>query len=53
MGYILFVTTLMVTFLKNLGETHVMYRFTQLGINMTNSLTMLIYQKSLRYASLS
>lgn len=52
-GTVLFITTLLCTFVKNLAETHGMFRFTQLGINVTNSLTMLIYQKSLKYASLS
>lgn len=52
-GGILFGLTLLTTFIKCLAETHLNYRFTLMGINITNSLTMMIYEKSLKYASLS
>lgn len=41
------------TIVRCLFETQMMYRFTILGINLTNSLTMMIYCKSLKYASVA
>jgi hypothetical protein len=50
-GIILFVTILITSFTRSIIETQMFYRFSQMGINLTNSLTMMIYCKSFKYAS--
>jgi hypothetical protein len=52
-GGMLFATVLLLQMVKSLSEAHMGYRFTKLGINLTNSLTLLIYSKSLKYQSIA
>ena len=52
-GGLLFGIIVIVQTLKSLSEAHLNYRFAKLGINMTNSLTLLIFTKSLKYQSIA
>lgn len=45
----LFICVLMLTFLKLIVNSHVFYTFTILGYNLSNSLSLLIYEKSLKH----
>lgn len=52
-GGILFALIMVLQVVKSLSEAHLGYRFTRLGINLTNGLTLLIFGKSLRYPSIA
>jgi len=52
-GVMLFVFVIVLEIVKSISETHLGYRFTILGINLTNNLTLLIYSKSLKFASIA
>lgn len=52
-GWMMFGIIIVAQTLKSLSDAHLGYRFTKLGINMTNSLTLLIFTKSLRYQSIA
>jgi len=45
--------TLVCTFVHKLLFEQLFYRFAQIGINLSNSLTMMVYCKSLKYPSLA
>lgn len=50
-GIILFTATFIANALLKLSFAQLMYRYNFIGINMKNSLNMMIYCKSLRYSS--
>lgn len=52
-GGLLFGLTILLQFVRAICNTHMNYRFVKLGINLTNSLTLLIFTKSLRYPSVA
>jgi hypothetical protein len=52
-GWMMFGIIILAQTLKSLSDAQLGYRFTKLGINMTNSLTLLIFTKSLRYQSVA
>ena len=52
-GWGLLAATVVLQIIKALVDTHINFRFTQLGMNMTNGLTMLIYNKSLSFSPLT
>ena len=52
-GWGLLAATVVLQILKALFDTHMTFQFTQLGMNVTNSITMLIYNKSLKFSSLT
>ena len=52
-GWIMFLVIITMQTLKSLSDAQMGYRFTRLGVNMTNSLTLLIYTKSLRYQTIA
>lgn len=52
-GYILFGLTIISSFFRFMSESQMNYKFGQIGLNMTNSITMLIYNKALKYPSSS
>jgi len=52
-GWVMFGIIIFAQTIKSLSDAHLGYRFTKLGINMTNSLTLLIFTKSLKYQSIA
>lgn len=52
-GGLLFGLILLLQLVKSLSEAHVGYRLTNLGVTLTNSLTLLIFTKALRYPSIA
>jgi len=52
-GITLFVIILITSIIKSIVSTQMNFSFTQMGINLTNSLTMMIYCKSFKYASIA
>ena len=52
-GWELLAATVVLQILKALFDTHMTFCFTQLGMNVTNSITMLIYNKSLSFSPLT
>lgn len=52
-GGLLFGFTVLLQVVKALCMAQMSYRFTKLGVNLTNSLTLLIFTKSLRYPSIA
>ena len=52
-GWGLLAATVALQIIKAVIDTHINFRFTQLGMNMTNGLTMLIYNKSLSFSPLT
>lgn len=52
-GALLFGLTILLQIIKALCMAQMGYRFTKLGVNLTNSLTLLIFTKSLRYPSIA
>jgi hypothetical protein len=49
-GVMLFVITIIVSFLYNLTYTNLKYLFKILGVNVSSHLNLLIYNKSLKYS---
>jgi len=52
-GIGIFFLIFLITFINQVTFTHLLYRFTLIGLNLANGLTMLIYCKSLKYSSLA
>jgi hypothetical protein len=52
-GVGLFFATFLVAFLTRMTISHMFYRFTILGINLANTVTMMVFTKSLRYSSMA
>lgn len=52
-GWLMFLVIIFMQTLKSLSDAQMGFRFTRLGVNMTNSLTLLIYSKSLRYQTIA
>ncbi len=52
-GILLFILTIVCAILFQIVMEQMIYRFTIFGITLENSLTMMIFQKSLKYSSLA
>lgn len=52
-GALLFGIILVLQITRSISEAQLSYRFTKLGVNLTNSLTLLIFTKSLKYPSIA
>lgn len=52
MGIILLGSILLLKFVQNLAETHLFFDFTVLGYNVSNGLSLCIFNKALKYPTL-
>ena len=52
-GGLMFLLIISMQTFKSLSDAQMGYRFTRLGVNMTNSITLLIYTKSLKYQTIA
>ena len=43
----------MLLIIKSICDANMSYRFSKLGVNMTNGLTLLIFDKALKYPSIA
>ena len=52
-GGLIFALTILLQVVRSVSNSHLFYRFSKLGISMTNNLTLLIFSKSLKYPSVA
>lgn len=52
MGVLLLASILVLKFIQNLAESHLFYHFTVLGYNVTNGLSLCVFNKALKYPTL-
>jgi hypothetical protein len=48
-GIALFIGVILLTFFKILSQSHVFYKFGIIGFNLSNTLSLLLYEKSLKH----
>ena len=48
-GVTLFIGVILLTFFKILSQCHVLYKFGIIGFNLSNTLSLLLYEKSLKH----